>query len=87
MRTGISSGTLRLVIEYGLPLPFLQYVSIRTHQTRDGSPAVNSQPIFWYVVVTNDKLQGSVATRQCSSGVVNSHVNNDLLLSLPVRKK
>ena len=24
-RTGISSGTLRLVIEYGLPLPFLSY--------------------------------------------------------------
>ena len=27
-RTGISSGTLRSVIEYGIPLPFLYYINV-----------------------------------------------------------
>jgi len=35
---------------------YLHSVSIRTHQTRDGSLAVNSQPIFWYVVVITGML-------------------------------
>jgi len=34
----------------------------------------------------NDKLQGSVATYLRYGGVVNNHIKNGLLLSLPVKK-
>jgi len=59
-----------------------------------------SKVVYWLLKITlglayvatlpcetiNDKLQGSVATYLRYGGVVNNHIKNGLLLSLPVKK-
>jgi len=42
-RSGISSGTLRSVMEYGLPLPFLHLPAVSRSGGRDSVGGANSE--------------------------------------------
>jgi len=74
-RTGISSGTLRSVIEYGLPLPFLKLRITAATQRRRArqSSSVNSDspvlPLLLLLLLLHALCRTSAAADSCAASV------------------
>jgi len=74
-RTGISSGTLRSVIEYGLPLPFLKLcITAATQRRRRQSSSVNSDspvllPLLLVLLLPHALCRTSAAASSCAASV------------------
>ena len=67
---GISSGTLRSVIEYGLPLPFLKLrITAAAQRRRRQSSSVNSDSPVLLVLLLHALCRTSAAADSCAASV------------------